>query len=335
MTKPATVRDVARLADVSLGTVSNYLNGRKRIAEGTRARIDAAIRDLEFVPNAAVRVVLGARSPAIAFIVPDGENPFFSDVARGIEDVAVRFGLVVIFCSTGGLVEREEHYARALSEMRIRAAVTVATPTSDTIVSALEASGARVVSLGTSGGPGSSYSVVMNDFRGGYLAVGHLLTLGERELVFFGGPAGVPQIRQRLAGVHEAMREHGLPADRLRRVDATGSTPSARFEAADRVLDAVHGSAAAVFCANDLLALALESAAIRRGVAIPRDLAIIGFDDIEGALTAPVPLSTIRQPRHLLGSAAAALALEELGDPEEVMFEPELVVRASTGGSAN
>lgn len=326
-----TVRDVARRAGVSLGTISNYLNDTKPIAPATKDRIETAIRELGFIPNAAVRVVLGARSPAIALIIPDGENPFFGDVARGLEDVAVRHGLVVIHCHTNGEAEREAHYSRALAEMRIRAAVIVATPTSDQIVDALRASGARAVTLGTSGREESVASVSMDDFHGGKLGMEHLLGLGERTFVFFGGPAAEPQIAQRIAGCHAALTDAGLPTGALARVDAPGSSASLRLQGAEATLDRLGDDPlAAVFCANDLLAIALESAALRRGLSIPEQVAILGFDDIEGAMTAPVPLSTIRQPRHLLGSAAATLALERDDAFEEMVFSPELVVREST-----
>ncbi|GAA1661446.1 LacI family DNA-binding transcriptional regulator [Microbacterium lacus] len=328
----ATVRDVARLAGVSLGSVSNYLSGQKTVATGTRGRIEAAITQLNFVPNMAVRVMRGAPSHALAFLVPDTWNPFFVGVARGIEDVAIARGHVVVICNTEGDEAREKHYSQALAEMRVRGAVALATGMSDDTLDRLMQTGASVVFLGAPLGDARHPWVTVDDELGGYLGMRHLLEEGYEDVLFLGGPRGERPFTQRLNGSTRALREQGMPSTALRRLDAAGSSPEDRMQAAAEIL-ALEPRPRAVFCANDQLAVALLSAALREGIRIPEDLAILGYDDSEASAESPIPLSTIRQPQHEIGVAAAELVFDPLaadGKPRNIEFPPELVVRSST-----
>ncbi|MET0887359.1 MAG: LacI family DNA-binding transcriptional regulator [Mycetocola sp.] len=330
MSKPATIRDVALFAQVSVGTVSNYLNNTKPIGAATRLKIEDAIERLDFVPNSAVRIVLGGRAPVIAFLVPDAANPFFAEVARGIEDIAVKQGQVVVICNTEGDAEREKHYARALSEMRVHAVLAVASSTTSRTLSTLRRTGAHVVTLGDMHDSMDISSVTLDDERGGYLAMAHLLELGHRSVAFFGGAGATPQIADRIAGCWHALHDSGVPRSALHRFDAPSSRPSDRLAVAAEILD--HSpSITGVVCGNDLLAMAVETVALRRGLPIPGGVAIVGFDDIENALNAPVPLTTIRQPQYELGRTAALLANNDRS-VDHVTFDPTLIVRASTTG---
>lgn len=333
MAKPATVKEVARLADVSTGTVSNYLNHSKPIAPRTRARIEEAIEQLGYIPNAGVRVVLGQRSPALAFLIPDSRNPFLAEVARGIEDVAVSAGYVVVVCNTNGDVSREEHYAQALSEMRVAGVVAMAMSAGEPALRRLESSGARVVVVGERSGPGF-IGIDLDNELGGYLAMRHLLELGHRRIAFVDGPGAQPQTEDRFRGARRACRERGLTDASLIRLQAEGNTTAARIAVARQVLQ-LHGVTAAQ-CANDLIALSLRSVCLESGIGIPDDLAIIGYDDVEEAASLPVPLSTVRQPQYELGVTAARLILDHVDDAESVApsFHPELIVRGSTVNDA-
>lgn len=330
MAAHSTIRDVARLADVSLGTVSNYLSGKKAVSDATRQRIEAAIAELQFVPNAAVRVMQGGRSHVIAFIVPDSGNPFFLEVARGIEDFAIANGHVVVTCNTEGDREREQHYAKALSEMRVGAVVAVASATNEHLLETLKNSGVRVVTLGRQA-PGSLFpTIAVDDLRGGFMAMSHVLERGHRRVAFLGAPDAETQIRERFAGCVAAYTDAGFdPADLLR-VDADLNSATARSEASRAVI-ALEPRPTAVVCANDVIALALEAEAIRAGLRIPDDLAIVGYDDIEGAAIAPIPLTTVFQPRYDLGHRAAEVALStSYPDITVSPFSPALVTRQST-----
>lgn len=333
MTRRATIREVARLAEVSLGTVSNYLNDNKPIAPETRERIESAIEQLGFIPNAGVRVMRGGRSHAIAFLIPDSANPFLVGISRGIEDVAIGAKHVVVTCNTDGDPDREEHYARVLSEMRVVGAVVMAMSAGESALRQLKASGAAVVVLG-GGNHGFGFpGIDVENVHGGYLAMKHLLSLGHQDIVFVGGPGAEPQIDDRYFGCLRALDEFGLDRTRLRRINADGNTTAARRAVAERIVQELPEITAA-FCANDLIALTLQSVLLQRGVSIPDQFSLVGYDDIDGAEVATVPLTTIRQPQYELGRAAAelvlALAAGDTATSHARSFEPELVIRSST-----
>lgn len=332
MAQRPTIRDVARAAQTSVGSISNYLNNTKQVSPETRKRIDAAISELGFIPNSAVRVVLGGRSHAIGFLIPDSANPFLSEVARGIEDVAIQARDVVITCNTAGDSDREVHYARALSEMRVTGAIVMATSTTEEHMHTLEVSGAAVVVVGA-GSHGSQFHTIETDnVQGGLIATRHLIERGHRRIVFVGGPGADPAVEDRLSGARTAFEEAGLDPDTLLRVDAQGGSLTSRTAAAEAVL-ALEPRPTAAFCANDLIALALQTVLLRAGVRIPDEFALIGFDDIEQAESALVPLTTVRQPAYEVGKAAAELVLEiakHRSPRRHATLPVELIVRSTT-----
>lgn len=330
----ATIRDVARVAGVSLGSISNFLSGKAPVSDRHRARIEQAINELNYIPNSAVRVMRGARNPVVGFVIPDAGNPYFTEVARGIEDVAIEAGWVVVACNTNGESSREDHYADALSQMRVVGAIVTHQSASPHHLSQLSASGAAVILLGSEGG--EFPAIGADDEHGGYIAVRHLIELGHRDIAFIGGPGGEAQIRARVRGATRALKEFGLEKP-LRRVDAAGNSLAARVEAGQALL-ALRPLPTAVFCANDLIALAVQSSILNAGLRVPEDVAIIGYDDIDSAALGLRPISTIRQPQYELGVEAAKLVValsqgRELS-PSDQSFTPELVARSSTLGLA-
>ena len=328
-----TIREVAQLAQVSLGSISNYLSDKKPVSAKVRERIEAAIDELGFIPNDAARIMRGARSHAIGFVIPDAANPFLTEVARGIEDVAIEAGHVVVTCNTNSDRSREDHYVQALSEMRVAGAVVMAMSASEGHLRKLQASGAAVVIIGSGHAASGFPTIELDSERGGYLAMRHLLERGHRSVVFFGGPGAEPQIEERYQGALRALGEAGLDASIVRRIDSDGNSTAARTAAAEHIAELIP-SVTAALCANDLLALVLEATLTRRGIDIPRQFALVGYDDIDRAHLATVPLTTIRQPQYELGRAAARLVIdiaEGRGDTVvPPVFEPELVVRSTT-----
>jgi|SRR5665647_1288028 len=325
----ATIKDVARAAGVSTGTVSNLINDTKRVGPQTAERITRAISELGFVPNSAVRVIMGGRTHAVGLLVPDATNPFFADVAQGIEDVTFSEDLMVVVCNTMGDPEREEHYTQALAEMRVRGAIALATD-DDQYLARLARTGARVVTLGTPSGGRDFSNVAISDDVGGYLAVKHLIDRGHRRIALVGGAGAQHQIRERFAGAERAMRESGLDPAEAPRIYVPSATLGDRMDAGRRLIE-LSPRPTAAFCASDQLALAIEAYVLQAGLVIPDDLALVGYDDIEGAALAARPLTTIRQPQREIGVAAATLVLRgEQETPESITFDPELVVRQSS-----
>lgn len=332
MAENATIKDVAALAGVSVGSISNFLTSKKAISDRQRERIQSAIDELGYIPNSAVRVMRGQRNSAIGFMIPDSSNPFFSEVARGVEDVAIEAGYVLVICNTNGDDARENHYARTLSEMRVVGAIATPLSASESNLSQLAASGASIVLLGSGDHPLAFSSVDVDDVEGGFLAARHLIERGHREIVFFGGPGADPQIHARFEGLRRGFVDSGLDPALIQRIDAPGASTSARLEGARSVI-ALSPRPTAAVCANDLLAIALEAELLRAGVDIPYQFEIVGYDDIDAAQTAPIPLTTIRQPQFEIGKAAATLLLRQAKDPgaqKHISFSPELIARSTT-----
>nr|MDT0661952.1 LacI family DNA-binding transcriptional regulator [Micromonospora sp. DSM 115978] len=336
----ASIRDVANRAGVSAATVSNVLNQPNIVAPLTRSRVLTAISELGFVPNDAARQLRRGRSRTLGLVVLDVANPFFTDIARGVEEATGTAGMPVIFCSSDGDPVREESYLELLEEQRVQGILitpvgSLATGGRDW-VDRLRERGVQVVFLDRRSHRSDLCSASVDDLLGGEMAMRHLLDRGHRRIAFAGGPRRLDQVRDRYHGAVRALAAAGLdPAD-LRRFDNPGLTVAAGRDTAARILGMPGPTrVTAVFCANDLLALGVLQGLTRQRVRVPDDIAIIGYDDIEFAAAAAVPLTSIRQPRNFLGRTAAALMLDEANHPEthehrQVVVDPELVVRESS-----
>lgn len=332
----STIRDVANHAGVSAATISNYINNTKPISPKTRRKVEAAIAELNFVPNNASRVMRGGRNSAIGFVVPDLPDPFFAEVARGLEDAARSLGFVLVACNTYGDLDIERQYVTALAEMRVEGVVVLPASgkSKPTHFSQLRSTGATLVLLGAVQGEADSCSVSFNDEKGGQIAMEHLLSLGHRNIVLVGGPGGEREIAARFAGAEKAYVAAGLdPAD-LRRIESKGTSIAARAEVGTRIAS-LSSRPTAIFCASDSLALAAQGAMMRLGLRVPHDVAIVGYNDIDQTQEGPVPISTVHVPKYEMGRTAAHMLMRE-AEPghvhEHVVFEPTLVARSSTLG---
>jgi LacI family transcriptional regulator, galactose operon repressor len=329
------MKDVAAVAGVSIGTVSNVLNRPHLVSESTRLRVQAAIVELGFVRNETARQLRAGSSRTIAYVVLDAANPFFNDVSRGVEEIARGEGMVVYLCNSNQDGVREREYLERLREQRVQGVLI--TPIDSNAERIAEMSGGMpVVLVDCHAWDDSQCSVAVDDVLGGELALDHLLETGHERIAFVGGPMSVQQVRDRHQGARNALERSGRKAELV--VLDTEALVVAEGRRAGERLVAMSGDErpTAAFCANDLLALGLLQAMWGFGLSVPGDLAVVGYDDIEFAEAAAVPLTSVRQPRELLGRTAARLLLEEASDEivhthQQVRFSPELVVRASTG----
>ncbi len=327
------MKDVAARAGVSLGTVSNVLNRPERVSDRTRRRVETAIETLGFVRNESARQLRGGGSRTLAYVVLDTSNPFFTDVARGIQETADAQGLVVYLCNSGDDPHRQAAYLDLLEQQRVEGVLITPADAADPGIAALARRGMPVVVVDRGAGP-DRCSVTVDDVLGGDLAATHLLDIGHERVAFIGGPRTLGQVADRIAGAERALTRAGrgtLTVLETSRLDvAEGRRAGERLAG----LPAARRPTAA-FCANDLLALGLLQQMVRLGMRVPEDMAIVGYDDIEFAEAAAVPLTSVSQPRHLLGRTAADLLIAEARAPEghvhqQVVFDPELVVRTST-----
>jgi LacI family transcriptional regulator len=334
MAHSVSIKDVAALAGVSVATVSNVFNRPDVVAEATRTRVAEAISALGYVRNESARQLRMGQSRTIGLIVPDIANPFFTDVTRGVEDVARAAGGLVIVCNSDDDPEKETSYVTLLAEHQVQGVLLVPVRGSQTATARLRHRGIPVVLLDSTG-PTDISSVSVNDFAGGQLAVAHLLKCGHRRVAFLGAGHDAPQALDRMAGARQAFRAAGLSPDDLQLISTRALNVDGGAAAAlEIVAQKPRNRPTAVACVNDLLALGLMHALVRHGLLVPDDVAIVGYDDISFAEAAAVPLSSVRQPRQDLGRRAAELLLSEAAGRStkhhRVVFEPELVVRAST-----
>jgi LacI family transcriptional regulator len=334
----AGMKDVASLAGVAVGTVSNVLNHPDLVRPQTRARVEAAMEQLGFIPNASARQLRAGRGSCLGLVVLDVRNPFFTEVARGVEDYAQAEGYAVILCNSDEAEDKERRYLRVLEEQRVRGILITPVHGSAPTIKGIRDRGTPVVLLDRPGPPGHC-SVAVDDRRGGELAVAHLLALGHRRIALVNGPLAIRQCADRRRGAYHAVIRAGLdPAAVLTEISVPAMNTRCGADAADE-LRALPPSGAGVptaaFCTNDLLALGLLRRLSQLGAQVPGDMAIVGYDDIDFAADSAVPLTSVRQPKYQLGQTAAQLILEEADHPaghehRRFVFTPELITRASS-----
>lgn len=328
----ASVKDVAAAAGVSLGTVSNVLNRPERVKLVTRVRVEQAIQELGFVRNESARQLRAGTSRTLGYVMLDATNPFFTDVAQGIELAAEAADLSLFLCNSNNRKAREDaHVARLLHQRVQGILITPVDPNSPTLMAASQQ---RVPLVLVDRRPADTTfcSVSVDDVLGGWLAINHLIERGHRRVAFIGGAMNIGQVRERLEGGRKAWEESGLPLDDLVVLETENLSIGEGLAAGER-LAGVPRRPTGAFCANDMLALGLLQRSMGLGLRVPDDLAIIGFDDIDFAGAAAVPLSSVRQPRLELGKTAAQLMLEEATDDHkhrQVVFNPAVVARIST-----
>ncbi len=268
----------------------------------------------------------------------DVTNPFFTEVARGVEDYAQAAGYAVILCNSDEADDKERRYLRVLEEQRVRGILITPVHGRAPELRRIRDRGTPVVLLDRPGSAGQC-SVAVDDRRGGEIAVSHLLGLGHRSIALVNGPVAIRQCADRRRGAYRAVEKAGLdPAAVLTEVTVPAMNAQAGSAAAGELLGGER-KPTAVFCTNDMLALGLLRRLSLAGVTVPGDLAVVGYDDIEFAADAAVPLTSVRQPKYQLGRAAAELLLDEADRPDEhehrrFVFKPELVARASSGSAA-
>ena len=329
------VKDIALAAGVSLGTVSNVLNHPDRVSPRTKARVEQVMADLGFVPNESARQLRAGRSRTLAYVVLDASNPFFTDVARGVEETVAARDLSLFMCNSDDKADRERKYLSRLEEQRVAGILLTPVDPESPLLDQISGRGTPIVIVDRTR-PGDTHcSVAVDDELGGRLALEHLLDRGHERIAFIGGPTTIGQVRDRYAGALAALADAGLDESHLVRVDTSALSVGEGRQAAQRLAGLPRSRRpTAAFCANDLLALGLLQQCVTSGVSVPEDLAIVGYDDIEYAGAAAVPLTSVRQPRMQLGRTAAELLLDEVENPahahQQITFTPELVAREST-----
>jgi len=335
----ASVRDVAREAGVSVGTVSNVLNHPDKVSPATVARVTAAIEQLGFVRNDAARQLRVGQSRTIGLVVLDTRNPFFTDLAHGAQDRALASGFTVLLGGSDESTRRESLLLDRFEEQRVAGLLISPVHTDLTRLWRLREAGTSVVLVDRGSADHSFSSVSVNDVEGGRVAAQHLVDLGRTRIAFIGGPLAIEQVSQRLEGAQSVVAKYAGVSLSIYETGALTVLEGRRIGEHIGSLPA-HSRPDAIFTANDLLAMGVIQALVMNGsLRVPQDVALVGYDDIDFAGAAVVPITSVRQPSAEIGSTAVDLLLREAaGDrsPEQIVFQPELIARASTlGGSAS
>ncbi len=337
MSNRVTQSDVARQAGVSRATVSNVITDRNggniQITEETRRRVLAAVEDLGYQPHAAARSLRSGRSDTVALLIPDGSNPHWWAIVRGVEAVAREHGCQLVLSITGQEAERERRSLRALAEQRIDGLILILTYPGRLAdeLDALRLQGSPIVTFGHEL-PGKD--LVTQDYGPGTREMmDHLIRLGHTRIGFIHGVARAGLGADRLFAYRRALRAAGLPYEKALIVQC-GPNPDDGACAAQRLLD-LSPRPTAILGVNDLMAMGALQAAHECGLAVPADLSVVGFDDIDMAEHLTPPLTTLRANGEEIGRQAAALLFRRLAEPggpqQRVAIPTELVVRGSTG----
>ncbi|MEA5055340.1 MAG: LacI family DNA-binding transcriptional regulator [Propionicimonas sp.] len=327
------IRDVAQRAGVSIGTVSNVINGLGTVKARNVERVEQAMAELGFVPNSHARQLRTGRGDAIGLVVLSVSNPFYAEIAHVAETFAEEHGSTIVIGSSDHDEAREQRYIDLFEASRSRGLLVA--PVSGITPRLLEVRrrGTPVVLLHEHVSADDFCSVSLDGVAGGYLACRHLIDIGRRRIALVGGP--VSQISDRVSGASQAIREAADSV--LTFLETTDLSVEEGREAANRILALPRDERPdAVFGANDTVALGVLQEFILRGIKVPQDIALIGYDDIDFAATAIVPLSSVAQPREQIAREAIRLLIDEEREGshthEQALLVPELVVRASTTG---
>ncbi len=336
----ATIKDVALRAGVSVTTVSHVVNDTRHVSAKGRERVEEAIRELGYVPNAMARSLKSNTTSTLGMLIPNSSNPYFAEIVRIVEDRCFGAGYTLVLCNTDDEPRRQSVYLQVLAERRIDGLIVVSTGAGDDDSLVTQLHGLRIptVLVDREIADPACDLVETAHMQGGLLAVRHLLSLGHKRIACIGGPVGVMPSEQRIEGWRIALAEAGATPSTDALLWRGGFTSQGGYEAMHAILR-TEQAPSAVFVCNDLMAIGALRAAHESGVHVPDDLSIVGFDDIElSAYTSP-PLTTVAQPKERIGALAVDMLLERVGgkrrDARKVVLQPELRVRASTARHAS
>ena len=329
-----TIRDVARISAVSVGTVSAVINERDGVLPETRRRVASCIAELGFEPSNAARILTRGRSSAIGLVVPDLANPFFAAVAEGVQRGAAESDVLMVLCLTGSSADKEDYYAQVQRTQRLDGIV---------YLSGSGAPSASLIQLARKGLvvfvderlPGiDAPFVAARNLSGARSVAEAVLGKGHTSLAIIGGPPRLWTSEQRLAGYREAIAGSGRDPDSVTFAAGDYSESSGYDIAAGLLGRDGPSRPTAIFCANDLMAIGVIRRCRELDLRVPQDVSITGFDDIPVSRILDPPLTTVSQPARDMGFAAAELLLHETGlrshPPDAIEFGTTVHVRGTT-----
>lgn len=329
----ATIYDIAKEAGVSIATVSKVINQTGRISDKTRQHVMEVMKRLNYQPSVVASALTKKRTYTIGLLVPDLANPFFAEIARSVEDRAHELGYNLVICNTDNDLNKEERYTNLLRQKSADGIILATGVRSSASLKKLLQQKQAIAVIARDMPALAVDTVLVDDFLGGYLAASHLLELGHRHIAVISEDLEVMSSRDRVRGYRQALEEADVPfEEKWVRVSAFQLQDGK--ETAGRLLDEPDRPTA-IFACNDLMAIGAIQAARERGLAVPRDLSVVGFDNTVLAGIIDPPLTTIAQPIQEMGRQVVNLISQEINGEknakQRVVLVPELVVRESTG----
>jgi LacI family transcriptional regulator/LacI family repressor for deo operon, udp, cdd, tsx, nupC, and nupG len=325
-----TIKDIAKSAGVSHTTVSRALKGNPAISPETRDRIQKLAQEMGYTPSAVAQSLLAQRTHTVGMVVTTIADPFVAQVVEGVESVAQQAGYSVFLCTSHDDPDREIDVVETLHRRRVDVIIVTSSRVGSLYTERLDQIRVPIVLINNQSEGQYHYSVAVDDVQGAQLAVEHLISLGHRHIAYAGTARRPRSSRRRMAGYQKALALAGITPD-----SALVSPPAAKNDiqrGAEALEHLLTTGTTAVFCYNDLIAIGMLEACRRQGIAVPQQLSVVGFDDIELARYVSPALTTVNQPRLRLGQQAMNMALDLLNDQEvqDQLLPCELVRREST-----
>lgn len=328
----STILDVARLAGVSTATVSRVINSPDSVRASTREKVLQAMNTCNYKYNALARGFVTKKSNTIGLIIPTISNSVFAESTRGVQEYADQKGLKVILGNSYYNHNQEENLINVLRESQVDGLVITTTNLKGELLTSLTDESFPYVLLFSTIRKGPAAAVGVDNYRGGYMATEHLISLGHNRICMVAGNFSMTDRSfHRWHGYKKCLRDHGIQYDKYLLVQTDYSLPGGR-DAIKKLLQ-LPSPPTAVFCSNDYIALGAAKGARELGLSLPEDLSIVGFDDMQTSNYMVPPLTTIRQPAYDMGHSAAAILhdlIEKKCKPKQVMMELSLIVREST-----
>ena len=327
----ATIYDVAKAAGVSIATVSHVLNDTRFVSEETRTKVLAAIQQLNYRPNSLARAMVRQETRTIGLIVPDNTNPFFAEMARGIENHGFAAGYSVLLCNSDRSAAKELAYLDMLISKRVDGVIYM---TSDTVKEHLQPLQEQHIPVVTFDRQyDNTDTILLDNFQGGYDATEHLIGLGHTRIACISGPDSGTRSNDRVLGYQAALTDAGLPVDPTLILPSDWTFQSGH-EQAQTLLD-MAAPPTAIFACNDTIAIGAIAAVLECGLTVPGDLSIVGYDNITLSAFSVPPLTTMATPMLSIGQRLCQLLLDRINGqlpppPQVFSAGSQLLLRAST-----
>lgn len=329
----ATIKDVAKLAGVSTTTVSHVINKTRFVAEDTTKAVWDAIQSLNYSPSAVARSLKVNTTKSIGMIITTSEAPFFAEIVLAVEEYCYRHGYSLFLCNTQNNPEKIQNHLDMLIKKRVDGVLVMCTEYTENSLTLFNGTNIPMVIMDWGRHDEKSDRILDNSFEGGYLATKHLIDNGHKEIGVIAGNLEKTTARDRFNGFLEAMKEANLPV-RQEWITEGDFEPEDGYECMNNLFR-LEKLPTAIFCFNDVMALGAISAITERGLSVPNDISIIGYDNIHSSRFYAPPLTTIHQSKSRLGTQALNLLLERIqkeekvSEPQILEFHPELVQRKS------